>query len=196
MKISLLVCLLAFARLACAQDVSQLITLHVDHLPMKEVLKRIEAQSGLHFSYPSRLIDEDELLSLHLDAVSLEEALQMLFRERRISFELAEQQVVLKRSRRKRMQEDVPAEQDSVALEAMKFTLSGFVRDARSGEILIGATVSIPGGNVGTITNSYGFYSLRVDSSVKNLVCSYVGYLRTSRPVNMRFSIFSSRISS
>jgi hypothetical protein len=184
LKISLLVCLFALARHASAQDASRLITLHADQLHMKEVLNRIEAQSGLHFSYPSRLIDEDEPMSLHLDAMSLEDALQILFKEHRITFELAEQQVVLKRSRRKRMQKDVPAEQESVAREKVKFTLSGFVRDARSGEILIGATVSIPGGTVGTISNSYGFYSLTVDNSVKALLCSYVGYRRASRAIH------------
>jgi hypothetical protein len=43
-----------------------------------------------------------------------------------------------------------------------KTTLSGYVRDAETGEVLIGATVFIPDAMHGTYTNSYGFYSLTV----------------------------------
>ncbi|MDP4188498.1 MAG: carboxypeptidase-like regulatory domain-containing protein, partial [Bacteroidota bacterium] len=37
-------------------------------------------------------------------------------------------------------------------------TVSGYVKDAASGEILIGASVYISGLKTGTTTNSYGFY--------------------------------------
>jgi predicted transport protein len=43
-----------------------------------------------------------------------------------------------------------------------KFTLSGYVNDGRNGESLIGAKIVIPSINQGTITNTYGFYSLTV----------------------------------
>ena len=57
-----------------------------------------------------------------------------------------------------------------------KFTISGYVKDSRTGEVLIGATISIPGGVEGTITNNYGFYSLTLRREVEELFCSYVGY--------------------
>ena len=41
-------------------------------------------------------------------------------------------------------------------------TLSGYVKDGRSGETVIGAKVYIPEIRKGTITNNYGFYSLTV----------------------------------
>lgn len=86
LKISLLVCLLAAGPVLSGQEIRPLITLHFDQQSMKDVLDRIEEQSGLHFSYNSRLIDEDEAVTIHLDRVSLEEALSVLFRDRRISF--------------------------------------------------------------------------------------------------------------
>ena len=39
-------------------------------------------------------------------------------------------------------------------------TISGVITDKKTGETLIGATVSVPSINVGTTTNEYGFYSL------------------------------------
>jgi hypothetical protein len=185
LKISLLVCLLAAGPVLSGQEIAPLITLHCDQQSMKEVLDLIEGQSGLHFSYNSRLIDEDEPVSIHLDRVSLEEALQVLFRDRRISFEFAEQQVVLKRARRIKNEEEAsPA--DSTAASSVKFTLSGFVRDSRSGEVLIGASITVPGRAVGTITNSYGFYSLTLQEEVGELLCTYVGYRRGSRVIHSR----------
>lgn len=176
MKISLLVCLLAAGPVLSGQEIRPLITLHFDQQSMKDVLDRIEEQSGLHFSYNSRLIDEDEAVTIHLDRVSLEEALSVLFRDRRISFELAEQQVVLKRARRVRERQDTISTADSIAVLPEKFTLSGFVKDSRSGEVLIGATIAIPGAALGTISNSYGFYSLTLQSAVEEVFCTYVGY--------------------
>lgn len=41
-----------------------------------------------------------------------------------------------------------------------KFTLSGYVRDARDGETVIGAKVVVPALGSGALTNNYGFYSL------------------------------------
>ncbi len=45
-----------------------------------------------------------------------------------------------------------------------KFTLSGYVTDAASGETVIGAKVYIPTIRKGAVTNNYGFYSLTVEA--------------------------------
>jgi hypothetical protein len=45
-----------------------------------------------------------------------------------------------------------------------KFTLSGYITDARNGEALIGAKAFIPSISQGALTNTYGFYSLTVPS--------------------------------
>jgi len=58
-----------------------------------------------------------------------------------------------------------------------KYTLSGYVRDAASGETLLGAAVSVSGEEqLGTTTNNYGFYSLRLPEGDYRLQFSYLGY--------------------
>lgn len=58
-----------------------------------------------------------------------------------------------------------------------QFVLSGYVKDAGSGETLIGAAVSVGGSaRLGTVTNAYGFYSLRLPAGEYRLRYSYVGY--------------------
>ncbi|MEI6765990.1 MAG: TonB-dependent receptor [Bacteroidota bacterium] len=70
-------------------------------------------------------------------------------------------------------------------LFAQKFTVSGFVKDAASGEYLIGANVYIKEMMKGTTTNSYGFYSLTVDKGDYNLVVSFIGYSDYTEKVNL-----------
>ncbi len=58
------------------------------------------------------------------------------------------------------------------------FTISGTLKDANSGEGLIGATVRIPElQGVGVTCNEYGFYSLTLKTGTYTLRASYVGYL-------------------
>ncbi|MCC9138417.1 TonB-dependent receptor domain-containing protein [Pontibacter silvestris] len=64
-----------------------------------------------------------------------------------------------------------------------KFTISGTIEDAASGEELIGASVSIKELATGGVTNEYGFYSLTVPQGSYTLVVSYVGYQSQSRVI-------------
>lgn len=57
-----------------------------------------------------------------------------------------------------------------------KFTLSGYLKDAKNGEALIGATVFKKGTNIGASTNAYGFYSLTLPKGNDSIVFSYIGY--------------------
>ncbi len=60
---------------------------------------------------------------------------------------------------------------------AQKYTVSGFVTNAESGEKLIGAAVYNPNAvNMGTIANTYGFYSLTLPKMKLKIAASYVGY--------------------
>ncbi|MEM9895523.1 MAG: carboxypeptidase-like regulatory domain-containing protein, partial [Bacteroidota bacterium] len=57
-----------------------------------------------------------------------------------------------------------------------KYTVSGYVTDTETGEHLIGATVLDKRTGLGTIANTYGFFSLTLDADSVQLQISYVGY--------------------
>jgi len=156
----------------------------MDQQPLREILDEIEIQSGLSFSYNSRLFDDEELESIHVEGKALEEVLTELFRDRKVGFELLERQIVLKRSRRLKVELEAAVLSEGDEKTPVQFTISGYVKDSRTGEVLIGATISIPGGVEGTISNNYGFYSLTLREAVEELICSYVGYGHMSIPLN------------
>ena len=61
-------------------------------------------------------------------------------------------------------------------LAQKKVTLSGYIRDASSGEAMISATVFVKELAIGTETNTYGFYSISVPAGTYTVIYSYVGF--------------------
>ncbi|MEL6593366.1 MAG: TonB-dependent receptor [Bacteroidota bacterium] len=55
-------------------------------------------------------------------------------------------------------------------------TLSGYVRDAESGEAITGAIIAAPALKSGTYTNRYGFYSLRLPADSVELQIAFPSY--------------------
>lgn len=65
----------------------------------------------------------------------------------------------------------------SYGQQSVRYTVSGFVKEAGTGESLIGVNVYLPDHKSGTVTNNYGFYSLTIPAAdTVSLVFSYVGY--------------------
>ena len=66
-----------------------------------------------------------------------------------------------------------------------KFTISGHVVVASTGEELIGATIFINELSSGGATNVYGFYSLTIPSGKYNIKYSYIGFKPTIISLNL-----------
>ncbi len=75
-------------------------------------------------------------------------------------------------------------------LYAQQATIYGYVYDARSGERLAGASVSIPERSAGTTTNAYGFYSISTNEQADSVtvLVTYIGYTAAIRKVALRAS--------
>ena len=63
-----------------------------------------------------------------------------------------------------------------LAGQTRRYTVSGHVKDAASGEMMIGAVVNPAGSTSGTVTNAYGFYSIQLPAGDYELCCSSLGY--------------------
>ena len=83
------------------------------------------------------------------------------------------------------------------ATAQQNFTISGYVKDLESGETLIGTNIFLENDqSTGTVTNTYGFYSITLPAGQYRLVFSYLGYqnkiteidLTENRELNMEMS--------
>ncbi|MCX6291889.1 MAG: TonB-dependent receptor [Bacteroidetes bacterium] len=75
--------------------------------------------------------------------------------------------------------------QDKPGQEIRKYTISGFVKEASSGESLLGTNVYVKEGLHGTSTNAYGFYSLTLPKGNYTLVVSFIGYIEQQFKINL-----------
>jgi hypothetical protein len=88
-----------------------------------------------------------------------------------------------------------------LAAQQEKVTLSGYVRDASSGEELIGATILVRGTQEGAITNLYGYYSISLRPGQYQLQVSYMGYetdmlnIELSKDFNQSFELMPNNFS-
>ena len=65
-------------------------------------------------------------------------------------------------------------------------TLSGYVKDADTGEVLISATVFVNELEIGLVTNQYGFYSITLPDGDYTVQFRYVGYENLVREIKIK----------
>tara|TARA_B100001248_G_scaffold42610_1_gene27223 strand:- start:1450 stop:3816 length:2367 start_codon:yes stop_codon:yes gene_type:complete len=66
-----------------------------------------------------------------------------------------------------------------------QYTLSGYIKDAKTGEALVGASVFIENNAKGTSTNVYGFYSITISSQLTIVRYSYIGYNQIEKSIDL-----------
>ncbi len=74
----------------------------------------------------------------------------------------------------------------TVLFAQKNYTVNGIVKNAATGETLIGASVKISGASqLGTSTNNYGFYSINLPAGQYKFEISYVGYVTQIKELNI-----------
>ncbi|MBS1741615.1 MAG: TonB-dependent receptor [Bacteroidetes bacterium] len=66
-----------------------------------------------------------------------------------------------------------------------KYTISGYIKDAATGETLINASVALEKNAKGITSNQYGFYSITLSQGSYTLVASYIGYVSQLFTINL-----------
>jgi hypothetical protein len=64
---------------------------------------------------------------------------------------------------------------------SQNYTISGHITDVKNGETLINSSVFNNLSHKGSVTNSYGFYSLTIPKGKVDLIFSYVGYTQQNK---------------
>jgi hypothetical protein len=178
-----LLLLIPFA--ALAQDLDKKISLHLRNVPLKDVLSEIEKLGGLPFSYNPQEISADRKITVRARNKPINEVLDHLLTPLSIGFAIVDNHVVLR-------YKEQPKPTDRQNAPSI-FTLSGYVKDKATGEVLIGANIYLEGNSHGTVSNGYGFYSLSLPQGAYRIVYSFVGYRERREAIlldeNLRLSI-------
>lgn len=138
-------------------DETRKVTMNMQKAPVREILDEIQKQTGVTFSYESSLLKELPKTSFKADDEALPDCLKRLFANLPVVYKLTGNVVILKR-------------------KPKQVTVSGFVRDAKSAESLIGASVYEANTRMGTASNNFGFFSLTLPGGDATILASYIGY--------------------
>lgn len=132
------------------------VNMSVTNVSVAEVLSVIAEQTGEQFSYESSVIDNLPRIAFRAENESFESCMNRLCALVGLEWKRVGRIVVLKKKVR-------------------NFVVSGYVVDEGS-ETLLSATVYDWQNKAGTVTNNFGFYSVRLPEGKVSMSASYVGY--------------------
>jgi hypothetical protein len=147
--------------------------------PLKDILKELENKGGIHFAYNNRQVDDGARYTLIARKKPLAGILDELFILAGIEYHLIEKQLVLKPVKKALGNKIINTE------PLKRYTFSGYLKDSETGEALIGALVMVQGTQNGTLTNSYGFFSLTLPAGIYDFEFSFAGYQTILQTIQM-----------
>ncbi|WP_164463681.1 SusC/RagA family TonB-linked outer membrane protein [Chryseobacterium shandongense] len=175
MRLSIILLLLTSTMIAAmAVDLrAQGVTLETRAVPMYQVFKQIEKQTGYLFWYKGKMYGKNTLITIKLVNVPLKAALDQIFADVPFTYEIVEETIVVK--------EKTSIEQRNSKIEE-KQPVKGLVSD-ENGKPLAGATVTVKGSFQNTVTDEEGRFSLQNVEESAILVISYIGYQSQEVPI-------------
>lgn len=161
---SLLIITQAFAIKSYSQRAS--LTLKMDNVTVKDVLRVIEDKSDFYFLYNNDLINVNRIVSIEVKNEKIQDVLSQLFADKSVNFLVKDRQIVLS---------PLPIDENNIlgSVQQSK-TIKGKVTDS-SGLPLPGVSVVVKGTTNGIITDATGNYSLSNIPEGATLSFSFVG---------------------
>ena len=149
----------------------QSISVNIKNMPLDKAMELITRQTNMNVSYSKEFIDTRKTVTLKAKKMDLQSALTKMLIGSDIGFKIQGSNILLyKKSSTGTGHSKVDVDKTSESI-----TVTGRVTDRVTNEPIIGATVQVPGTSVGTVTDSNGAYTLKVDAG--NTVCFYyIGY--------------------
>ena len=151
------------------------VTLEMKDSSLKEIIRELEQQTRYSFIY-NESIDTNRKKSVSINNQKFENALKVIFDNTDIDWRIKKDHVTLTLKKTK------PA----TAPQTQKATISGYITDSESSEVLIGANVYDIISGVGTASNEFGFFSLTLPADDAELRISYTGYSTEARKIKLQ----------
>lgn len=156
------------------------ITLDNEKTTIQAFLDEITKKYAIVFSYDPIEIDLTRMVKLSYTSADLDHVLSDIFRNTDIEFKVHANVIILRKVKR-------------VSQKKKKITISGIIKDSKSSETLVGASVYCVEEKIGDMANPYGFFSLTIPDGKTKIQFSFIGYetkvLDTLLENNLRIDI-------
>lgn len=155
-----------------SEDISvlqKIVSIDKGEYTMSQLLKQISASGNFTFVYDTTSISPGQKVTLKTGTATVKGILDDAFTGTPIVYSEFKNKITLRKRN--------PNPQ--------KHTISGTIKDANTGENLIGVSVGINGTSYGSTSNQYGYYSMTIPEGDYLLTCSSVGYQSNVNEINL-----------
>lgn len=165
-----------------ASTYSQKVTINGKNLTVEEVFKAIEKQTELNFFYRSNEVREIHPITLNLNNVDFEEVLERVLKDSAFDYIHENNTIIVNKTTKDKTLSNTKQK------PKQHKTIKGRIVD-NYGEPLIGATILVKGGDIGTATDGNGEFTLSNIQSSDILLIRYIGFVNKDVTVGDKSSI-------
>ncbi len=163
------------------------VTIPKQNTTLYQALNLISQQADCLFLYDSETLESDRRVKLQADRKPLAKVLDNILANPLLAYKVVGKHILIYKTKKEtsppgKIQQEIPG------TEITRFiVLRGHIFDRENKTAIPYATVGIVEENLGTITNSDGFFSLKIPASLAgtSLVVSHLGYLSQQIPVQL-----------
>jgi TonB-linked SusC/RagA family outer membrane protein len=146
---------------------NKLITLKESGITLENLFKTLEQKSNYRFLYRSSgYMDLTKTVNVNVENKNINEVLDIVLANSGLKYTLVGTNLIV-----------------IAPLSQQKISVTGKITD-KSGEPLVGVSVSVKGTKKGTVTNNDGIYSIDVETSENTLVFSFLGMVTKEAEIN------------
>lgn len=159
------------------------ISLHLKSVSLKEVIEAIERETSFKFLGKAEDIEHEKNISIDVTNQPIDKVLDTLFSGTALQYRFADGNIFIKKI-------DLVAEPSTKVDKQQSnrnYTLHGTIKDGKTGEVIIGASLSVLRNSIGTLSNDYGFYSLKLSPGNYSIQVSAIGF--KSKGVNVSLNM-------
>ena len=139
---------------------------------LEELITQLEFTTNYSFAYSPQIFEGlPEKININKENEPLDALLQEIFNPKKLELKLIGKRIHIT------VKQAPPP----------KRTLNGYIKSAKDGEVLIGATILVKENPMlGTSTNAYGYFSLSLPSGQYTLQVAYLGYQTQAVPLDLQ----------
>lgn len=160
------------------------ITVSLKDESLKNALDQISLISGVKFTYNEQVANSKIKITISAKDKTLNEVLTSALAGQPFKFTELDKEIYIRYEApsSKKAEADPAA---NAATQSGKYTLSGTVSVAKTGETLIAATIRIVGSKQAVATNEYGFYSITLPAGKYQVDMSAIGSITKTQSVDL-----------
>lgn len=153
----------------------QPLTLHLNDVPLHQILDRIEDKTDYTFQYSKQVIDVNQKRTIHVNRQPIDTVMSVLLKGTSIKYRIKGKQIILNT---RQGEEKYPKTKK----------LRGTVKDNATKEPIVGASIVVEGRKTGVISDLNGHFEIEIPENAK-IYISYIGYVTQTVDVRDNMSL-------